>query len=105
MNHGELNRLAILAALNKASNHGYALHDQFEKEGFWEINTGGMYRLLRTLAEEDLIESYWSTPEKGPARRIYEITPDGRDYIASRHKMLHDYVMQVKRILNQIPRS
>ncbi len=83
MNNSALNRLSILGSLVEASNHGYALHDKFEKKGFLGINTGGMYRVLRALAEEGLIESHWNTPEKGPARRIYNITPAGLDYMGS----------------------
>ncbi len=105
MNHGELNRLVILASLSEKSNYGYALHIQFEEEGFLGINTGWMYRVLRSLADEGLIESFWNTPEKGPARRIYSITSAGRDYMIFERKSLHDYVLRTKRLLDQIPRS
>ncbi len=105
MNHGELNRLAALVALNEEPNHGYALHDQIEKKGFNGITSGGMYRVLRTLDDDGLIKSTWDTPEKGPARRIYDVTPAGRDYMVSERKALHEHILQLKRFLEQIPRS
>ncbi len=105
MTHGELNRLAILAELNEAPNHGYALHEKIDKEGFCDITSGGLYRVLRTLVDDDLIESTWDTPEKGPARRIYNVNTAGRDHLVSERKSLHEYILQLKRLLEQIPRS
>ncbi len=105
MNNSALNRLYILGSLSETSNHGYALHDQIEKKGFNGITSGGMYRVLRTLDDDGLIKSTWDTPEKGPARRIYDVTPAGRDYMVSERKALHDHILQAKRLLDQIPRS
>ncbi len=105
MNQGTLNRLAILATLNKAPMHGYALHEQLKDEGFTAATTGGLYRVLRTMAEEDLVKSFWETPEYGPARRVYEINPSGRDYLVSERKTLHEDILQAKWLLDQIPRS
>ncbi len=105
MYHGEFNRLTILGSLSEAANHGYSLHDKIDKEGFTGITSGGMYRVLRTLADEGLIESSWDMPEKGPARRIYSITQAGRDHMMSERKALHDHVLQAKQLLAQIPRS
>ncbi len=105
MMHGELNRLTILAALNEVPTHGYALHEQIKDEGFCDITSGGLYRVLRALVDDGLIESTWDTPEKGPARRIYNVNTDGRDYLVSERKSLHEYVLQLKHLLEQISRS
>jgi PadR family transcriptional regulator PadR len=40
--------------------------------------------VLRSLEDHGSILSTWSTQESGPARRYYEITPDGRDLLRRR---------------------
>jgi len=42
----------------------------------WE-DPGSIYRNLRRMEEEGLVESEWDTPGRGPARRRYRITPQG----------------------------
>ena len=39
----------------------------------------GVYRTLRCMEEEGLVCSSWETPDRGAARRLYEITPEGRE--------------------------
>jgi poly-beta-hydroxybutyrate-responsive repressor len=40
-------------------------------------DTGGLYRLLRTMEDDGLLKSSWDAGESGPARRIYSLTPMG----------------------------
>jgi DNA-binding PadR family transcriptional regulator len=106
MTHGELNRLAVLSAINETPNHGYALHDQLKKESFYKIAAPTLYLLLRTMEDEGVIESFWDMPEKGTrARRIYNLTPAGLDHLVNERKVLHEYILQFKRLLDRIPRS
>jgi len=42
---------------------------------------GLLYRTLRRFEEEGLVRSTWDTQGHGPARRIYEITGEGCDYL------------------------
>lgn len=40
-----------------------------------------MYRLLRLFEEEGLVRSQWETGGGGPARRVYEVTDEGLEYL------------------------
>ena len=47
-------------------------------------DAGYVYRTLRVMEEKKLIASQWDTKNAGPAKRVYEITPQGVE-------MLHDW--------------
>ena len=41
-----------------------------------------IYRHLRELEAEGLVQSEWQTEGTGPARRIYHLTPEGDDALS-----------------------
>ncbi len=60
--------------------YGYELLESLESMPHpGSPDTGGMYRLLRNMEDEGLLESSWNTSDSGPARRVYSITPDGEE--------------------------
>jgi DNA-binding PadR family transcriptional regulator len=70
--------------------HGYELLESMEKMTHpGAPDTGGLYRLLRTMEEEGLLESNWDAGESGPARRIYSLTPLGE-------KSLDEWMISLK---------
>ncbi len=106
MKPGELLRLAALVECDRAPVHGYALQERLTARGLGpERNTGALYRTLQTLAEENLLESSWDTPQRGPARRVYRTTRLGREHLMDRRKALHDYLGAARKVLGAIPRS
>lgn len=42
---------------------------------------GTLYRTLRGLEEDGLVRSAWETGESGPARRVYELTEQGIEFL------------------------
>jgi DNA-binding PadR family transcriptional regulator len=41
-----------------------------------------IYRHLRQLEEDGLVSSQWKTEGVGPAKRVYRLTPDGKEVLA-----------------------
>lgn len=80
-------RPCLLLLLAEAPAHGYELMDRLKPFGFDVADPPSIYRTLRHLEDEKLLTSWWDTSNRGPARRIYAITPDGLDLLAawSRH--------------------
>lgn len=74
-------RPAILVLLKEQASHGYDLVSRLADMGFDVADFGGLYRLLRTMEEEGLLVSKWGEPERGPARRVYELTALGEEYL------------------------
>jgi PadR family transcriptional regulator, regulatory protein PadR len=70
---------ALLLLLADRPTHGYELLDQLpEFLGEQRVDVGNVYRALRALEQEGLVESEWSAELPGPAKRTYTLTNDGR---------------------------
>lgn len=71
-------RPRLLLQLLQQPAHGYELLERLtQDDSDLPIDTGLLYRTLRQLEDEKLVRSTWDTGEAGPARRLYEVTPDG----------------------------
>lgn len=73
---------AVLLLLSEGPSYGYQLlrrlKPMFPKNAA-PPDAGGVYRLLRDLEGDGLLDSSWSeNPGAGPTRRIYELTDAGR---------------------------
>lgn len=95
-------RPAILLLLREQESHGYELMGRLAELGV-EVppTTGGLYRSLRTMADEGLVTSYWSTPERGPARRVYSITESGEEQLGGSMPALASLLRTVRGMLNR----
>ncbi|MGI9118522.1 MAG: PadR family transcriptional regulator [Acidimicrobiales bacterium] len=95
-------RPAILLLLREQESHGYELMGRLAELGV-EVppTTGGLYRSLRTMAEEGLVSSYWSTPDRGPARRVYAITEAGEHHLEMSMPSLASLLRTVRGMLNR----
>ena len=71
-------RACLLLLVAEEPVHGYELLGQLRGLGLPKPDAGAVYRALRVLDEEGLVESWWSSSLAGPARRLYRITPAGR---------------------------
>ncbi len=74
-------RPCLLLLLAEGTSHGYELLDQIGALGLEKVDPGGLYRSLRAMDEEGLVRSSWEPSVSGPARRTYELTDDGRDWL------------------------
>jgi poly-beta-hydroxybutyrate-responsive repressor len=71
---------SILLALKIKSSYGYELIQELPQFGFIEGQAppGMVYRHLRDLEENGLVLSAWVTEGSGPAKRVYELTEEGK---------------------------
>ena len=70
----------LLLLLAESPSHGYQLTERLQQFGCFGGGPGRLYRDLRRMEEAGLVVSYWeSTEHRGPARRVYELTPSGRE--------------------------
>jgi poly-beta-hydroxybutyrate-responsive repressor len=75
---------SILLGLISKSSYGYELISNIQSYGFIEGDAppGMIYRHLRQMEEDNLVQSQWETKEAGAAKRIYTITEEGREVLA-----------------------
>ncbi len=99
-------RPAILVLLREQESHGYELASRLAELGV-EVptNTGWLYRSLRAMAEEGLVTSYWSAPERGPARRVYAITDAGEQHLEQSMPSMASLLRTLRDILNRYRRT
>ena len=71
----------LLLELAKQPAHGYELIERLSQEGAASPDPGNFYRLLRSLEEDGLVCSNWDTNNAGPARRVYELTDQGQEFL------------------------
>lgn len=73
--------LVILSLVREGPCHGYEIQQAIEARGMREwtaIGFSSVYYILNKLEAEGLLESRLTRSERGPARKVYEITKAGR---------------------------
>jgi poly-beta-hydroxybutyrate-responsive repressor len=77
--------------------HGYELMEQLGEEGGAAIDPALLYRTLHQFQEQGFVSSTWDTEGGGPARRVYEITAEGSEY-------LHAWAVELRRTRDRLDR-
>ncbi len=91
----------ILLGLISNPSYGYELIGNMQSYGFIDGDAppGMIYRHLRQMEEDNLVQSQWETKEAGAPKRIYTITEEGKEvldfwvkFMAKKAKKLNDFV-------------
>ncbi len=91
----------LLLELAKKPAHGYELIEHLGQEGSVAPDPGNFYRMLRSLEEDGLVCSSWETPEAGPARRVYELTDQGLEFLHTWVVTIHQTRQSLDRFLSE----
>jgi len=76
---GECLRAQLLAMVGERPGHGYELCDRLgcvvsgTAGASGAAETVAVYRALRAMERDGLVESRWDEPSAGPARRVYSL--------------------------------
>ena len=76
-------RPALLFLLSRENAHGYSLIAGMQE---FEFNTKSIdpslvYRILREMENDGLISSQIGKESRGPQRKIYQLQPEGKNYL------------------------
>lgn len=74
-------RPCLLLLIAEQQAHGYDLLERLQRFGFGQRDPGTLYRTLRAMEQEGLVESRWDRSEVGPPRRSYRLTAEGADWL------------------------
>lgn len=70
----------ILLALKDGPLHGHAIRAVLaERFRGYTADAGATYRTLQALEEAGEVAFHWETAARGPARKVYALTPLGRE--------------------------
>ena len=73
--------MLILTVLAVAPRHGYGLSQALVSVGLQPVKGAQLYPALARLEEEGAINAEWEQGDSGPARKVYELTPTGRQQL------------------------
>jgi len=75
--------LLVLACLTGGESYGYEIAKRLDDAGLGRIKGGTLYPVLNRLEEAGLVQAEFRVAERGPGRRYYRLTEDGRRDLAS----------------------
>lgn len=74
--------LIVMSALSAREYYGYELVEHISAKAGVEVSDGTLYAILIRLKAEGLVDTRWEAAERGPARKYYALTKDGRALLA-----------------------
>ena len=74
--------LIVMSALSRREFYGYELVEHILANAGVEVSDGTLYAILIRLKAEGLVRTRWEAAERGPARKYYALTGDGRALLA-----------------------
>jgi DNA-binding PadR family transcriptional regulator len=96
----------ILHLLAQQPDHGLALMQRVETlcGGLLAVNTNTVYPLLRRLEERGFVTGEWDHPTKR-SRRLYQITPAGRERLARIKANMLPYLQMLSESVQRLRRE
>ncbi|MGI6036491.1 MAG: helix-turn-helix transcriptional regulator [Limnochordia bacterium] len=93
----------LLLLLIEKPGHGYDMLDRLGRFGFESENQdpGSIYRTLRRLEEDGMVESEWDTDGAGPAKRLYRATREGKDLLEAWSIVIRGTVERLRGFLSE----
>lgn len=95
--------LIVLQLLNERDMYGYELVKEMDKrsEHKFQIKEGTLYPALHKLEKQTYIEYYWQEQPKGPARKYYRITQQGKDMLMEKTEEWDRYVQVMNKVIGR----
>jgi len=102
----------LLLLLGQRPSHGYELIQRLNEADFksGEADAATVYRNLRRMDKDGMINSHWEVGESGPGRRLYKLTPQGgaslkvwAEYIAQQKATLENFLQAYLQLEESLP--
>ncbi len=98
---GSLDLLVLKILSRRAPLHGYAIMTAIEEISgeVLRVEEGSLYPALHRMEEAGSIRATWITKDGGRRVRVYELTPQGRQQLASEEARWTAVTHAVRRVL------
>lgn len=95
--------LLVLQLLNERDMYGYELVKEMARRSdqTLQMKEGTLYPALHKMEKQTYIAHYWKHQEKGPARKYYRITEEGKEILAERTSEWHRYVQVINSLIGR----
>ena len=77
----EVEEICILLVLLREPTHGYQVVKILEEQGLLTRSATQVYRKLRDMEKEGLLECAWEVEEGRRPRKVYRLSERGREYL------------------------
>jgi PadR family transcriptional regulator, regulatory protein PadR len=91
--------LIVMSALSEREFYGYELVEHILAGAGVSVSDGTLYAILARLRAEELVSTRWEAAERGPARKYYALTGDGRALLAEMKRSWAEIASGVEAIL------
>lgn len=75
--------MCVLASIVEQPDYGYALVQKLNERGLAVANEGSVYLVLKRLKAHGRVHDELVASDSGPARKVYQATPAGRDVLTA----------------------
>lgn len=74
-----------LIAINQGSKYAYEIKSDILRytQGGFDVDKNNLYKKLRTLEKDNILESRPGPSERGAQRKYYDVTPLGKELLSS----------------------
>lgn len=96
-------RVLILAMLAEKPMYGYQLARELKRrsKGYFVFKEGTLYPALHAMEKQGFLRSEWQVMDKGPSRKYYHLTEDGRKVLADSTKEWTTFSRRLLSILGE----
>lgn len=94
-------RAVLLLLIVEGPTHGYELLEAVRTFGVRLTDPGGLYRALRAMEHDELVESWWQDSSSGPPRRTYILTDMGRAGLAVEMEAVRQRIELLSRVVER----
>lgn len=91
--------LVVMSALSAREFYGYELVEHIHAAAGVQVSDGTLYAILVRLKAEGLVRTRWEAAERGPARKYYALTDQGRALLAEMKRAWAEIASGVDAIL------
>jgi PadR family transcriptional regulator, regulatory protein PadR len=95
--------LLVLQLLFERDMYGYELVKEMDRRSdhHLQMKEGTLYPALHKLEKQEYIACYWQNQEKGPARKYYRITVEGKKILEAKTNEWHRYVQVMNNLIGR----
>lgn len=96
-------QVLVLSLLTEEPMYGYQIAKELERrsEGYFDFKEGTLYPLLHRMEKEGLVKGEWQVVEKGPSRKYYSLTPEGKRVLEKSTAEWATFSQRLLKILGQ----
>lgn len=91
----------ILKIIDKTETYGYEIVEQLQQAGFADVKEGTLYPLLLRLEKKNLITATFKPSPLGPRRKYYNLTDEGKAYVAGFYHVWKEVAESVEGIFRE----